>query len=85
MSWECTTRVWVVAHACLRQEVSGRLLKMRRFDEAESMLLTSLAAYTDAGDPQDREATLQRLVQLYESWNKPEKAAEFRARLLRSP
>ena len=61
----------------------GCLTRMDRFDEAEPLLLQSFASFTR--DPDYGEAhpvtvgTAQKLIDLYESWGKPEKAEEYRA------
>jgi len=58
------------------------LLAQRRYDESEAMLLEAerdLSSSTDA--ERDVTITIRRLVDLYDSWGKREKAAEYRARL----
>ncbi len=62
------------------------LTRLRRFDEAESILLgtyQNLLAKQSAG-PAQREA-LQHLVDLYNAWGKPYKAREWRAKLAAQP
>jgi serine/threonine-protein kinase len=57
------------------------LVALRRFEEAESYLLKSYTANREADDPggnQMQEAT-RDLVALYETWNRPEEAAHYRA------
>ncbi len=55
------------------------LLALRRFEEAEVKLL---AAERGLADPEGSAQVVQTLVALYEAWEKPEQAAEWRAKLL---
>ena len=69
--------------ALVRSWLGEALLGLRRFAEAESELR---AAYEDLrqalGDLNPRtQKTIQRLVRLYEAWDKPDDADTFRARL----
>jgi len=64
--------------------VYGLLMKRSgRYDEAEEHLLGSVEVLRRRLGPDDiRTLTaVGRLVELYEAWNKPEKAAEYRALL----
>ncbi len=57
------------------------LAAQKRFEEAESLLLASYTRIGEAkgdGDRTTREA-LDRIVRLYERWDKPERAAPFKA------
>ena len=61
------------------------LLKMERYAEAETEDLASYEGLAAVAGPQHAK-TLEaagRLVDLYEAWNKPDKAAEYRALLPR--
>jgi tetratricopeptide (TPR) repeat protein len=65
------------------QSILGAVLAGQgRFEEAEPLLLDSYAAL--AAEPQAwhdvQVAALQRIVDLYEAWGQPEKAAEWRAK-----
>jgi eukaryotic-like serine/threonine-protein kinase len=63
------------------------LTAQKRFPEAEPFLLASHASLKKsqaANSPRTRLA-LQRLVNLYEAWNKPEQAAPYRASLESNP
>jgi tetratricopeptide (TPR) repeat protein len=67
--------------------LGGCLTLAGEYGEAEALLLRSREAlkdYRDEATPAQREAlkeNLSRIVQLYEAWNKPERAAEWRAKL----
>jgi hypothetical protein len=68
-----------------RSVLGGLLTAQGRYDEAEPLLLS---AYADliAHPPPEKEAertpeTLNRIVELYQKWPKPEKLAEWRAKL----
>ena len=74
----------------LRATANGALGELltaqKRFPEAEPFLLRShesLKRSQTANSPRTRLA-LQRLVNLYEAWNKPDQAAPYRASLLSS-
>ncbi len=59
------------------------LTNLGRFDEAEPLLLESYEKRRDnpqTHDIREREA-LERIVKLYETWARPDKAAEWRAKL----
>lgn len=70
------------------QSALGECLTVqRRYAEAEPLLIeshTTLNSRLGGRDPRTLEA-VRRLVSLYEAWNKPERAAEFRAMLVESP
>jgi len=57
------------------------LLKLERFQEAETPLLESYCGWKAARGPknQDTRAALCQLIKLYDLWEKPEKSAEYRA------
>ena len=58
------------------------LLALRRYDEAEPLLLAGWAKIESAPvvPARQKEQALGSLVKLYEGWNKPEKAAPWRAK-----
>jgi hypothetical protein len=58
-------------------------MKMGRFDEAEDHLLAAYSGLNGIfGASHSRTVTaVKRLVELYENWNKPLKAKEYRALL----
>ena len=61
---------------------------LRRFPEAETQLLEALGALTAAGHGSAAPSTQQvitDLVALYTDWGKPEKSAEWRAKLASPP
>lgn len=57
--------------------------KQRRFDEAEVLALEVYRVYQTAlGENHDHtKQVVNRLVELYEDWGRPEQAAEWRAKL----
>jgi serine/threonine-protein kinase len=59
------------------------LIRMERFEEAEHLLIESQDILNDHLDKQHAawRATLQRFIMLYETWNKPEQATRWQARL----
>ncbi len=62
------------------------LLQLGRFDEAEPLLLDSYELlHSVSGAGTETSDTIQVLVQLYDAWNRPDHAAEWRARLRREP
>jgi len=70
-----------------RSLMGGCLLGQRKYAEAEPLLLSGYEAMKaredkmpEVGKPRIKEA-LTRLVQLYEAWGKPDKAAEWKQRL----
>ena len=55
---------------------------MKRYAEAEPLLTSSyavIAKQAGTGHPRTQ-AALNRVIQLYEAWDKPTKAAEWRAK-----
>ena len=67
---------------------ANMLRKLRRFPEAETQLLEALGALTAAGHGTPAPSTQQvitELVALYTDWGKPEKTAEWRAKLASPP
>ena len=52
------------------------LTKLGRYEEAERELLFALQVYREKGLRAQR--TIGHLVELYEAWGKPEKAAKYR-------
>jgi tetratricopeptide (TPR) repeat protein len=69
--------------ALYRQDYGRYLIRMRQFQQAEKPLLESLAGLrTILGpDHQQSKKGAQLLVELYEAWGKPVKAAEYRTLL----
>ncbi len=59
------------------------LVVQRQFGEAELLLIDSYSFAEDQGrrTEEPRQIALERLVHLYEAWNKPAEAAEWRAKL----
>ena len=56
------------------------LTDLKRHEEAERQLLKGHQAFTDFLGPRHRRTrrTIQKLVDLYTAWGKPEKAEEYR-------
>ena len=72
---------WRVARS--QSALGACLAALDRFDEAQPLLLESYSAIERACGPEDgrtREA-LQRVIELYEAWGKPEQADRYRALL----
>ncbi|MCI0693442.1 serine/threonine-protein kinase [candidate division KSB1 bacterium] len=72
---------WQLARA---QSLLGTCLAaLQKFDEAEPLLLESYRALKEKRGAKDKltQQTLARIVKLYESWDKPGKAGEYRAAL----
>lgn len=72
---------WQLARA---QSALGTCLSvLRRFEEAEPLLLESYQALKEKRGANDKltQRTLGRIIKLYESWSKPDKAGEYRAAL----
>ena len=60
----------------------GRCLTMlRRYAEAEPLLLSSHAAIQKLADVEAHHRAVDKLVKLYEAWEKPDKASEWRAKM----
>jgi len=65
-----------------RNMLATCLIRAGSFEEAESHLLDTLTLIEDSNQSSDsREETLKYLVQLYNEWEKPEKADEFKSLL----
>lgn len=64
-----------------------RLTKQRKYDEAEALLLEGYAALTNNSDaPAElRARSIEGLTRLYEAWDKPAQATEWRGKLPTSP
>ena len=63
--------------------LGGCLTSMKRYAEAEPLLTSSyavIAKQAGTGHPRTQ-AALNRVIQLYEAWDKPTKATEWRAKL----
>jgi non-specific serine/threonine protein kinase/serine/threonine-protein kinase len=71
---------WVPADAASR--LGGCLTVLRQFQEAETLLLSSYLtlASARATPPPRRVEALERIVKLYETWGKPDKAVAWRAK-----
>jgi serine/threonine protein kinase len=76
---------WLVASA--QSELGGCLLTQKRYVEAEPFLVSAGQTFLERGEgpPLRRREALERLVKLYESWSKPEKAKEWKAKLDKMP
>jgi hypothetical protein len=63
--------------------LGGCLTALGRYEEAESLLLGSYARIAPTGEEADdpTRAACQRIIDLYEIWGDPEKAAEWRTKL----
>lgn len=59
--------------------LGSALTSLKRFDEAEPLLVRARRILKDVPGPQGREAraTVTRLRALYEAWGRPDKAAEL--------
>ncbi len=59
------------------------LLELERFEESESVLQGAYAGFKDRNGEQDEntQAALEALIDLYDAWGKPKRAAEYRAKL----
>ena len=68
---------WRIAAA--QSELGNCLTALRRYEEAEGILLDSFAVLNDAnpGNPSLVRQTAERLVRLYEAWQKPDQAAPY--------
>jgi tetratricopeptide (TPR) repeat protein len=66
-----------------RSLLGGTLVALKRYDEAEPLLLSARRDLDITPGPQSPEAraTIARLVALYVAWGRPDKAAEYRALL----
>ncbi|MGD8536990.1 MAG: tetratricopeptide repeat protein, partial [Candidatus Aminicenantes bacterium] len=64
-------------------DLGNVLIKLRRFDEAESLLIDSYKYMRGRLKTQsvNMRKAIESLVSLYETWNKPDKAEEYRALL----
>jgi serine/threonine-protein kinase len=74
---------WHLVTAIARSIRGECLVALRRYDEAEPLLIESyqmLKTSQGAHNPRTRDA-LRRLIGLYENWPKPELAAQYRALL----
>jgi tetratricopeptide (TPR) repeat protein len=76
---------WAVNHGTVAEAESllgGCLAGLKRYADAEQLLLTSYEALLKAEQVQPRvlREAHERLIKLYEAWDKPDKAQEWRAR-----
>ncbi len=69
--------------AVIKQEYGKCLAKMARYDQAEPYLIDSIEELTASAGPRHRRTRsgIKALIDLYDAWGKPEKAAEWRAKL----
>jgi len=67
------------------QRLGGMYVRQGRYDEAEAILLKTYESFVNGlGRQHERtKDTITSFVALYEAWKKPEKAAEWRAKLPR--
>jgi eukaryotic-like serine/threonine-protein kinase len=71
-----------------RSMLGGALLGQKKYDDAEALLLQGYEGMKqrEAKIPKEGKVrlteALERLLQLYDAWGKPEKAAEWRAKLV---
>jgi len=72
---------WAIADT--KSALGGALVGLGRFDEAEPLLLEGFQGLVDAPDawPARKREALTRIILLYEEWNKPAQAAQWRAKL----
>lgn len=77
-----TENHWQIANA--KGLLGGCLTKQGRYEEAEDLLLGSYPVIKRQFSEEHRrtQAVLKKIVELYEAWNKPEKAAEYREMLV---
>ena len=70
-----------------RSELGGCLVALGDYDEAEQLLLESFAAVSGGGTEHGtlKNQALERLVDLYEAWGKPEAAMTYLEMMERSP
>ena len=68
-----------------RSLLGASLVALARYDEAEAMLLDARKELDALPSPPDRQiqATVARLAELYDAWDKPDKALAYRALLAR--
>jgi len=57
------------------------LTGLRRYGDAEPLLLHAFAIMSNGNESGPKRAAAQRLVKLYDAWKKPTPAAEYRAKL----
>jgi serine/threonine protein kinase/tetratricopeptide (TPR) repeat protein len=72
---------WQVANA--KGLLGGCFTKQERYEEAEDLLLGNYSIIKSqfGGEHRRTQAVLNKIVELYEVWNKPEKAVEYRSLL----
>ena len=76
---------WLVDHT--QNVLAGCLLQMGRFQEAEDLLVPAYERIRAERGNRDSLAQeiLERIILLYESWNKPAEAAHYRVILAARP
>ena len=82
-SAENAAHVDKVTLAVIKGNYGGCLLKMKRYADAEEPLLACYEALTAVFGPRHAysQRTASTIVDLYDAWDKPEKAAEWRDKL----
>ncbi len=74
---------WRIAD--VKSRLGESLVRQQRFRDAETLLLEGYAVLEVQSDMERANVrarrALQRVVVLYDAWDKPEKAAEWRAKL----
>ena len=63
--------------------LGASLTGLKRYEEAEPLLVESFATVLDNKGPSDAYTidALQRIIKLYETWGRADKAAEYRVQL----
>jgi non-specific serine/threonine protein kinase/serine/threonine-protein kinase len=68
--------------AICRRNLGAVLTKVGRYEEAEKEVLFGFRVFQGYGEAHQRtQGTVRYLIELYEAWGKPQKAAEYRAML----
>ena len=64
-----------------RQEAAGGMYRVKRYEDAEALLLPGWEAAQSAPNipPVTRQRLASRLATVYEAWQKPEQAARYKA------
>lgn len=72
---------WLIADTT--SQLGGAVAGARKFAEAESLLLDGYAGMQDNRQvpPEYKRRAIQRIIRLYESWDKPDQASAWRRRL----
>lgn len=72
---------WLIAQ--VQSVLGAALAEQKKFGEAEPLLLQGYAGLMDAPkvSESERRQAVQRVIDLYEAWGRPDQAAEWRSRL----